>query len=585
MQEINNSIVFGNNYTIIEQIGIGGMGTVYSAFDNKLKRKVAIKHLNLLDKENKENLIYLFKREAIAIAKLNHSNIVNVYDIGQEDENNYYIVMELIEGQSLSSVFKSRDLSNELYIGIAIQICDALSYIHENDVIHRDIKPENILLSSKGLAKLTDFGVAKFDEDWEKEISTSFVGTLIYMSPEQLKDSDDIDGRADLYSFAVTLYELLTGVPPFYSEDPRNLILKIMGDIPKPPSSIVNSIPKSLDDIILKALAKNRDERYKTGSEFSNALINIPEYREYFEANNSKFKSKNNINVSNLKEKTNIVKKEIELPVVNLKWLDKLDFLMNDTQTKKDKKSFFVESLDIVFPQINNNEYRVLIETIKSFSDINEGINFLYLFEGNKNFKEVLENSMGNNFFNKIIEYTDKKLFSEGILDVINNLSFKIEYQTELNSLLNVLKKIKCPQEVINFLDIIDNKKSISTIVYEQYSIDRLDYVFDMLYECNKNNIIQLKTEKILEKTNSIFIGDMLVAFSYITQSQLNLAVKEKETDALTSVINDKDPNNERIGEILVKIGFLDNDKLFSVLKYQPWYKSFFLKNNLKKDI
>jgi hypothetical protein len=332
-------------------------------------------------------------------------------------------------------------------------------------------------------------------------------------------------------------------------------------------------------------LAKNRDERYKTGSEFSNALINIPEYREYFEANNSKFKSKNNINVSNLKEKTNIVKKEIELPVVNLKWLDKLDFLMNDTQTKKDKKSFFVESLDIVFPQINNNEYRVLIETIKSFSDINEGINFLYLFEGNKNFKEVLENSMGNNFFNKIIEYTDKKLFSEGILDVINNLSFKIEYQTELNSLLNVLKKIKCPQEVINFLDIIDNKKSISTIVYEQYSIDRLDYVFDMLYECNKNNIIQLKTEKILEKTNSIFIGDMLVAFSYITQSQLNLAVKEKETDALTSVINDKDPNNERIGEILVKIGFLDNDKLFSVLKYQPWYKSFFLKNNLKKDI
>jgi serine/threonine protein kinase len=204
MQEINNSIVFGNNYTIIEQIGIGGMGTVYSAFDNKLKRKVAIKHLNLLDKENKENLIYLFKREAIAIAKLNHSNIVNVYDIGQEDENNYYIVMELIEGQSLSSVFKSRDLSNELYIGIAIQICDALSYIHENDVIHRDIKPENILLSSKGLAKLTDFGVAKFDEDWEKEISTSFVGTLIYMSPEQLKDSDDIDGRADLYSFAVT---------------------------------------------------------------------------------------------------------------------------------------------------------------------------------------------------------------------------------------------------------------------------------------------------------------------------------------------------------------------------------------------
>ncbi len=90
MQEINNPIVFGNNYTIIEQIGIGGMGTVYSAFDNKLKRKVAIKNLNLLDKENKENLIYLFKREAIAIAKLNHSNIVNVYDIGQEDENNYY---------------------------------------------------------------------------------------------------------------------------------------------------------------------------------------------------------------------------------------------------------------------------------------------------------------------------------------------------------------------------------------------------------------------------------------------------------------------------------------------------------------
>lgn len=574
MEETNRPTIFGNNYSIIDQIGVGGMGAVYSALDNKLKRKVAIKHLNLNGKEDKENLVYLFKREAIAIARLNHPNIVNIYDMGQENDENYYIVMELVEGQSLETIFKSKQLSIEFYLGLAIQICEALSYVHENEVIHRDIKPDNILLSLKGTAKLTDFGVAKFEEIDEKQIATSFVGTLMYMSPEQLKDSDDIDGRADLYSFAVTLYELLTGVKPFISDDPRTIILKIMGEMPPPPSSIRTEISKSLDDIILKALSKNRDERYKDANDFIQALMTTDEYKKYFE------RSPNN---QTIEEKVEVYKTK-DVPDVDLRWLDKLDFLNVDEELIKSKTSFFIESLDFVFPKILNSEYKILARKIKSFTDIKETINFLASFEEIKNFRSILDNYITNSFFDKLKEYTSKALMPQKVNEIVESLNFEVEFNSELKNILNVIKRSKKAEEILDFIILMDNQKSISQIINEHYSWEKLEFIFSILFDCNKNNIINLETNKLLGQNDYILIGDMLVTFGYITQAQLNLAVKERETEALKSVVQEKDPSNRKIGEMIVKLGFIDNEKLNEILKYQPWYKSIFLMYKLKLE-
>jgi eukaryotic-like serine/threonine-protein kinase len=231
-----NNIICGN-FVLIKELGRGCSGIVYLALDTKLKRYVAIKQLTLdssLPEYDKQETIYNFKREAIAIAGLHHENIVNVYDIAEED-NKYFIIMEFIEGIALSKIINLNALPLEMAINIAIQICDALSYIHSKGIIHRDIKPENIIFLGQGLAKLLDFGFAKltnfgsakFSEDSEFAPG-GLIGTILYMSPEQLQNSDNVDERADIYSLAVSLYEILTGTLPFYGESLSEVVMKIL---------------------------------------------------------------------------------------------------------------------------------------------------------------------------------------------------------------------------------------------------------------------------------------------------------------------------------------------------------------------
>jgi serine/threonine protein kinase len=283
-----DSILIASNYIFIRELGNGSNGIVYLAYNIQQNKYVAIKLLTLdtnLNETTRHEIIYNFKREAITLAGLNQNNIVKVHDFGQE-ANNHFIIMEFIEGISISQILKSHAIPLEMALSIALQMCDALSYIHRNGVIHRDIKPENIVLTGNGVAKLIDFSCAKFFDDTFTETgSCKLTGTILYMSPEQLNNSDIVDEKADIYSLGASLYEMLTGRLPFHDESLGKVAIKIMNEEPLAPSKIKSGLPKSLDKIILKAMEKNVKNRYSTISKFADELRAFIEYQNLLEMN------------------------------------------------------------------------------------------------------------------------------------------------------------------------------------------------------------------------------------------------------------------------------------------------------------
>lgn len=283
-----------NTYTFIKELGRGTSSVVYLAHDTRLKRYVAIKHLTLNsesgDSFNKE-IINNFIREAVTMANLHHEKIVNIYNIVRE-EHEYYLIMEYIEGVSLSRILKLHELPLDMSLNIIMQVCDALDYMHKNGVIHRDIKPDNIALLGQGLIKLLDFGFAKklrlrngkFSNNTDTGINTGdLIGTILYMSPEQLQNSDEVDEKADIYSLAVSLYEMVTGKVPFYGHGIAEVVIKIMGGNPLPPSIVNPCLPRCLDKIILKGMSKDAKNRYSKISEFSEEIRSFLEYQTRME--------------------------------------------------------------------------------------------------------------------------------------------------------------------------------------------------------------------------------------------------------------------------------------------------------------
>lgn len=254
-------------YRIDSELGRGGMGVIYRARDTLLKRDVAVKVMSEsgLGTEGRARLL----SEAQAAAQLNHANIVTVFDAGEEDSTPF-IVMELIEGESLHT---QRPEEVEKIIAIAQQVCDALEHAHANDVIHRDLKPENVLLTPDSTIKLTDFGLAR---SIASRISAErmIVGTVFYIAPE-LALGKPYDGRADLYSLGVMLYELITGRLPFTADDPLAVISQHLHAPVVPPHTHRPDIPRALEAIILKLLAKNPDHRFSTALEVALALKQV----------------------------------------------------------------------------------------------------------------------------------------------------------------------------------------------------------------------------------------------------------------------------------------------------------------------
>lgn len=268
-QESNKNKLISRRYKIIKKIASGGMADVFLGTDLKLDRKIAVKILSASNARDK-NFVARFKNEAQTLARLNHPNIVQVYDWGEFD-NSYFICMEYVEGDSLKDIIEKKGtLPPKAVVGYASQICNALLMAHKNNLIHRDIKPQNILITPEGKVKVTDFGIAKsLNMDVTKTLN--IIGTAHYISPEQAK-GDVLDHRTDIYSLGIVLYEMLTGDVPFRGNSSIDISLKHVNEVAIRPSELIENIPLELEKIIMHCLEKKPQARYSTVKELADDL-------------------------------------------------------------------------------------------------------------------------------------------------------------------------------------------------------------------------------------------------------------------------------------------------------------------------
>jgi len=250
-----------SHYKILEKIGAGGMGEVYKAEDTKLKRAVALKFLPpelTRDPNAKER----FLREAQAASSLQHNNICNIHEIDETDKGQMYICMDYYDGKTLKQKLSKDYLPFDEAINIASQIAQGLAKAHEKGIVHRDIKPANILITNDGIVKLLDFGLAKLTGQAQLTKDTSTLGTVAYMSPEQV-GGKEVDKRTDIWSLGVVFYEMLTGKLPFKGDYEQAVIYSILNDEPEVVTALKSDIPMEAEGIMNKTLAKNPNERYQ----------------------------------------------------------------------------------------------------------------------------------------------------------------------------------------------------------------------------------------------------------------------------------------------------------------------------------
>ncbi|MFN8673206.1 MAG: serine/threonine-protein kinase [Candidatus Sericytochromatia bacterium] len=529
-----------DNYEIVKELGRGGMGAVFLANDKRLKRQVAIKVLKLpptLDFITKTDNINNFKREAVAIANLAHNNIVCVYDIGNK-EDVHYIVMELIEGSPLSKILKmqGQPFHIDTVMKIADEMCDALAYIHKNKVIHRDIKPENIIYTAKGISKLTDFGISKFvgDENMKVGAPGDVKGTILYISPEQLQAPDAVDGRADMYSFGVSLYELLTGKLPFEGESPREVIMKILTQAPIAPSKVIPDLLPHIDHIILKTLEKDPDKRYKDIDAFKDDLNNLKDFMS-----RSSFQG-------------------------GIKGMKKGD--------EKVYNDIFIDSFDDIIKYANRlpetGQQRLMYEMemliskyFEEYSDqidgANKGLTSEKSFENdddddNDNFDNYSKPSTPAPPTQKQPPFYDSMKY---VLPQITPEGQQIINQAKTGNTLSL--------DLTIFLSKIDGMRPLNIITSDLQGDKLYNFLNNLMAAQQKNIVILNIAQKYKEP---ILIGDLLLAFGFANKYQIDSCLSRKSNT----------PNSKMLGEMLVDSGVLTRDKLLNTLKIQHWYKKLF---------
>src|SRR5437667_823233 len=256
--------VLAGRYRVVRKRGTGGMANVYLAEDLELGRRVALKMLDERHAQD-EQFVERFRREAKNAAGLSHPNIVSIYDRG-EAEGTYYIAMEYLEGRTLKELILSRGPTPvPVAIDYTRQILSGLSFAHQKGIVHRDIKPHNVVVGPDGRLKVTDFGIARSGTSQMTEAG-SIIGTAQYLSPEQARGAP-VDQRSDLYAVGVVLYEMLTGSVPFTGDTPLEIAMKHLSAAPEPPSKRRAEVPRELDLVVLRALAKHPSDRYQSAEE------------------------------------------------------------------------------------------------------------------------------------------------------------------------------------------------------------------------------------------------------------------------------------------------------------------------------
>src|SRR6201984_1430366 len=276
------TMIKAGRYEILGELGRGAMGVVYRATDPVIGRTVAVKTIRLSEEGtgmSRPELLSRFQTEARAAGLLTHPNIVVVFDAGEED-GLYYITMELVEGRSLQSHLDGgQSFPLPRILRIMEQACNALQFAHENNIVHRDIKPANIMLTGDDTVKVTDFGTAKILQFGTVQQAAHVMGTPSYMSPEQVKGRA-VDGRSDIFSLGVMLYEMVTGEKPFPGQNITTVIYKIVNEEPVPPKQVNPTVHPGISAVVMRALAKDPDTRYQSCREMLEDLRNYRAVRD-----------------------------------------------------------------------------------------------------------------------------------------------------------------------------------------------------------------------------------------------------------------------------------------------------------------
>ncbi len=549
--------VLGNRYELIEKIGEGGMAIVYKARDNKLSRLVAVKILKREFANNKD-ISDKFKKEATAVANFSDANIVNVLDVGHEEEGNIdYFVMEYVDGKTLKElIVENGKLNYTVAISIAIQIAKALECAHRNNIIHRDVKPQNILVTENGLVKVTDFGIAKSSTSATITNTTTIMGSAHYLSPEQAKGTF-IDLRSDIYSLGIVLYEMVTGILPFDGESPVTIALKHIQSEPIEPKKHNPSIPDSLNNLIMKSISKESINRYQNCRELINDLQKIKENPNTPIGARVNYDDGRTIVMEPIRTE-NIVSKDAGV-TSNKKVYSKSDF-ENDYEEEEDDDDFF-ESKNNSKKSKRNNKTMIIVGVIVIVIALLGGIAFgsgLFTGGGASSKSVTVPNIVG-----MTVDNAKKELEKLGLnIKVSETVESDEEENTilEMNPTANMqakkgdtievkvsggVAKVKVPDlrdYEINYIKDLLTQKGLEWNISEQYSENiKSGYLINQYPERDTEVAKGTTIELTISKGPEV----KLVSVSNYLGQNVDAAKSDLEALGLTVILQEQKTDNE----------------------------------------